>query len=243
MKIWVYTLTYNEKHFVGNFLTAYKDAERIIVYDNYSTDNTVERLLKDSRVTVKYFDTNCQIRDDIYLDIKNNCWKEAKGEADWVIVVDFDEIFTRFPELDLDLTPTQDYTIIKPYGYNMISMDAPLYTEYHPWEWSQKGTYHEPAEKLCCFRPDKITEINYAIGAHTAKPEGDVKIYYSKEYRLLHYKAWNYNLYMEKAELCRNRLSDVNKRMGWGFQYLNTEEQNKNMYLAGIKLAKPIIEL
>ena len=243
MRIWIYVLCFNESHFVGNFLTAYRGAERIVVYDNHSTDNSVELLRKDSRTEIRYFDTKDQIRDDIYLKIKNNCWKEARGDADWVIIIDFDEILTYFPDMDLDLSHAGDNTIIKPYGYNMISFDAPLYTSDHPWKWSQKGTYHEPAEKLCCFRPDEIIEINYAVGAHSANPTGNVRIYRSPEYKLLHYKAWNFDLYMKKAEYCRTRLSALNKKMGWGFQYLNTEEQNRNMYMAGMTLAKPITDI
>lgn len=239
MKIWVYTLCYNESHFVGNFLTAYKDAECIIVYNNNSTDNSCELLKYDPRVEIRYFDTGGEIRDDHYLAIKNNCWKEARGKADWVIVVDFDEIFTRFPEMDLNLQKAKDYTIIKPMGFNMISKDAPLYTDDHPWRWSQRGTRHEPADKPCCFRPE-LQEINFAVGAHTASPVGDVRILDSKDYALLHYKAWNYDLYMQKAAEYKKRLSLINKKMGWGFQYQNTEEQNRNMYLAGINLAKPI---
>lgn len=238
-KIWVYVLCFNESHFVGNFLTAYKDAEKIIVYDNYSCDESVQLLQSDKRVEIRYFDTKCQIRDDIYLGIKNNCWKEARGKADWVIVIDFDEIFCRFPELDLKLPV--DYTIIKPFGYNMISKHAPLYTNDHPWRWSKKGTYHEPAEKMCCFRPDRIEEINYAVGCHSANPKGDVRVLYDKTYRLLHYKAWNMDVYLSKAAICRKRMSENNMKMGWGFQYLNTDEENRNQYLAGINLAKPIL--
>ena len=246
MKIWVYALCYNESHFVGNFLTAYKEAERIVVYDNYSTDNSVDLLQKDHRVEIRYNDSGGEIRDDIYLSIKNNCWKEARGKADWVVIVDFDEIFLRLTsevmDIDLDKPYGDGYTIIKPYGFNMISMDAPLYTDDHPWRWSQKGTYHTPNEKLCCFRPDKIKEINYGVGCHTCNPRGDVRIYYQPEYKQLHYKAWNYDLYMTKARLYRNRLSSINKSQGWGFQYVGDDEEQSNMFMAGVTLAKPILD-
>jgi hypothetical protein len=251
MKIWVYTICYNESHFVGNFLTAYKDAEKIIVYDNYSTDNTVELLQKDPRVEVRYHNSYDTIRDDLYLQIKNNCWKEARGKADWVIIVDFDEVFTRAVRIqdsiiiDLDLLYPFEagYTIIQPYGYNMISTDAPSYTKDHPWVHSQKGTYHPPEDKLCCFRPDQITEINFDPGCHTANPKGNIDILHSTEYKMLHFKAWNYELYMDRAELYRKRMSAINIHMGWAFQYLHTKEQQSDMFLAGVNLAKPIFDI
>jgi len=255
--IWVYSIMFNENHFVGNFLTAYKDADRIIVYDNYSTDNSVELLKTDNRVEIRQYDSDGQIRDDIYLNIKNNCWKEARGKADWVIIVDFDEIFTRIsgtysnPLFDLDLsTPyANGFNIIKPIGYNMISFDAPLYTKDHPFVHSKQGTYHTPAEKICCFRPDQISEINYGIGCHTANPldsngtTNGIVIHYDKEYVLLHFKAWNYSLYMEKAMLYKERLSTINKNNKWGFQYLDNEEALQNMYLAGMNLRKYILDI
>lgn len=249
--IWIYALCYNESHFVGNFLTAYKDVDKIIVYDNHSTDNSVNLLQQDSRVEIRYYDSGNQIRDDIYLQIKNNCWKEARGEADWVIVIDFDEIFIRIinnkdhPLFDIDLVkPYNDgFTIIRPYGFNMISWDAPLYTKDHPYTYSSMGTYHPPENKLCCFRPDKINEINYDIGCHISNPIGDINILHSKDYMLLHFKAWNYELYMERAKLYYERLSEVNKKNKWGFQYLNTMEEHHNMYLAGMRLRKNILDI
>jgi hypothetical protein len=255
--IWIYALCYNESHFVGNFLTAYKDVDRIIVYDNYSTDNSVELLKCDSRVEIRQYDSNNEIRDDIYLKIKNNCWKETRGKVDWVIVVDFDEIFTRMVKsgneiiYDLDLYEPykQGFNIIKPYGYNMISFDAPSFTTDHPFKHCQKGIYHPPAEKLCCFRPDQISEINYNAGAHLADPfdmngsKDGVRIYRNKDYKLLHFKAWNYKLYVERMAMGRNRLSDINKMNGWGYQYLNTDEGNGGQFLSGLHIAKNIFDI
>jgi hypothetical protein len=255
MKIWVYTVCFNESHFVGNFLIAYQGAERIIAYDNYSTDNTVELLRRDPRVEVRYYDTQGEIRDDVWLSMKNNFWKEARGQADWVVVVDFDEIFTRVVktgndvtfDLDLSVPYNAGFNIIKPYGYNMISWDAPLFTNNHPWEHSQKGTYHPPEDKMCCFRPDHIQEINYVIGAHQANPVAvpgqEVNVYRHPDYKVLHYKAWNYALYMERANIYRERMSELNKKNQWAFQYLYSQAEHEHMYMAGMNLARPILDI
>jgi len=255
--IWVYALCYNESHFIGNFLTAYKDADRIIIYDNHSTDNSVELLMRDPRVEIRYFDSNSELRDDIHIQIKDNCWKEARGKADWVIVVDFDEVFARVTvvngevvfDLDLSEPYNNGFNVIKPYGYNMISLDAPLYTNDHPFKHCPRGAYHPPAEKPCCFRPDQIGEMNYTVGCHTADPldikgsRDGVRILYDKNYKHLHFRFWNYDLYIKKAEVGRNRLSSVNKDHGWGWQYLETNEQQSSMYLAGMKLSKHLIDI
>jgi hypothetical protein len=254
--IWIYALCYNEIHFVRNFFTAYKNADKIILYEGNSTDGTTE-LAKSLGATIVPVDTGNELRDDIFTDIKNNCWKEARGKTDWVIVIDFDEIFARMVKIDkeiiydLDLSEPykQGFNIIKPYGYNMISFDAPSFTDDHPFIHCQKGAYHPPAEKLCCFRPDQISEINFNAGAHLAEPldmngsKDGVRIYCHKDYKLLHYKAWNYKLYIERMEIGKNRLSEINKRNGWGYQYLNTNEQNRGQFFAGLNAAKNIFDI
>ena len=255
--IWIYALCYNESHFVGNFLTAYKDAAKIVIYDNESTDNSVELLKQDPRVEIRSFCTNKEFRDDIHILIKNNCWKEARGKADWVIVVDFDEIFTRMsgthdnPLFDLDLSVpyTNGFNIIKPIGYNMISFDAPLYTKDHPFVHSKQGTYHTPENKMVCFRPDCISEMNYAPGCHDAFPldmngslEG-IRVFIREEFKLLHFSAWNIDVSMKRFEGYQKRLSQINKDNGWGFQYLLPLEEQRNMYLAGMNLRKYILDI
>jgi hypothetical protein len=258
-RVFVYTLCYNESAFVKNFLSAYKDAEKIIVYDNQSTDNSVELLSQDSRVEIRIYDSGNQIRDDIYLEIKNNCWKEARGVADWVIIVDFDEIFSRcrlmnngsLAVFDLDFSEAYDngYNLIKAYGYNMNSFEAPLYVEGHPYKYSNKGSYHHPEEKPCCFRPDQIKDINFIAGSHWALPVGidgrtdSVKILFHQDYKLLHYKFWNLKYYMDRMVMLRDRMSDLNKKMGWGYQYFVPLSDIHNSFVWGCDAAKPLFEI
>lgn len=256
-KIHVYTIAYNEGHFVKNFLAAYKEAERIVVYDNMSTDNTVELLTQDPRVEVRPYDSGGKIRDDMYLEIKNYSWKEARGLCQWVIVVDFDEIFCRaFPndgnptfDLDLSVPFKQGYNIIKPYGYNMISLAAPLGAEGHPWQYSQKGTYHVPEEKLCCFRPDEISEMRYVTGAHWASPldknQGtrELRIAIAPEYKLLHYKFWNLEHYMKRMADYQTRMSEWNRKMGAGWHYMETLEWHEQCFRNGEKIAQYVFDI
>jgi hypothetical protein len=252
MRIWVYTVCYNEQHFVKNFLEAYKNAERIIAYDNQSTDDTVKLLLEDPRVTVRSWDSGNQIRDDKYLEIKNNCWKEARGLADWAIIVDFDEIFSRVaympdhtPIFDLDLSEpyNQGATIIKPYGYNMVSLDAPLGEPGHPYTHCPKGVYHWPQEKPCCFRPDMFTEINFVPGCHGMEPIGTVNVCNRPEYKLLHFKLWNLRYYLSRTQLSATRLSAVNIEKGWGEHYRWPLERHKNSFLEAYRNSKYLYDI
>jgi glycosyltransferase involved in cell wall biosynthesis len=256
-RIWVYTVCYNESSFVKNFLAAYAGAERIVVYDNQSTDDTVELLLQDRRVEIRTFDSGGKIRDDLYLDIKNHAWKEARGQVEWVIVVDFDEIFNHctnnggIPKFDLDLTEVKrlGYNAIKPYGYNMIEINAPLRAEGHPFLYSKMATYHHPNEKVCCFNPNEISETNYYSGCHRSElmdnKQGvdNVKVCCFEEYKLLHYKFWNLDAYLKRMAEYQTRLSDINKGMGWGWHYMMSLQYHRDCFVNGSKIAVSLFDV
>jgi len=255
-KIWVYTICYNESHFVKNFLAAYEDAEKIVVYDNMSTDNSVELLTQDSRVEIRQFDSGNKIRNDLHMNIKNDCWEEARGKADWVIAVDFDEIFTRIRMVDgvvvydLDLTDAycNDWNIIKPYGYDMVSFESPLYSEGHPYIYSKKGVDHPPSYKMCCFRPDKISKMNYGAGCHEANPldmDGyieNIRVLINEDFKLLHYRFWNIDHYIRRIIDYKTRASEQDEERGWGFHRKYSMEEHYALFVANSILAKPLFE-
>jgi hypothetical protein len=250
-RVWVFSFTYNEAHFVRNFLSAYRQAEKIVIYDNQSTDDTVRLLKKDKRVEIRVNDSGNQIRDDIYIQIKDNCWKEARGQADWVIIVDFDEIFCKATynngraKFSLDFTKpyNEGYTIIKPYGYNMVAINGPLAKEGHPFRYVKKGVYHELCEKPCCFRPEKIQEINFYPGCHGIDPKGEIKIFSDPDYKLLHFKLWNYSLYLIKAMAYKERLSAENIKYGYGFHYTWSAEKHAQIFMDSYNSSKWLFDI
>ena len=54
---------------------------KVVVFDNYSTDNSVELLSKYPWIEIRQFHSDGQ-NDIIQAQIKNQCWLEAKGKAD-----------------------------------------------------------------------------------------------------------------------------------------------------------------
>jgi glycosyltransferase involved in cell wall biosynthesis len=253
-RIWVFTLTYNESHFVKNFLASYKDAERIVVYDNESSDNTVDLLKQDKRVEVRKNDSKGEIRDDLYLEIKNNCWKEARGYADWVIIVDFDEIFTRAIEpdtFDLNLNDLGYFhemvDIIIPYGYMIYDTNMPMFQDFNPLKKPLSGVYDVNSEKPCCFRPERIQEINFAPGCHSANPvcvNGLAPLNHCyPEFKLLHFKYVNIEVYFKRLDQYNKRMSQYNIDHGYGVHYTWPFEVHKENYIRGLRDSKPLFEI
>ena len=94
IKIDLYTFAYNEE-FLAPSVMKYWDLlpfRKIIVFNNRSTDNTVNILKQNNKVEIRDFDTNNTIDDVKLINYKNNAWKESIGKVDYVCVCDLDEI-------------------------------------------------------------------------------------------------------------------------------------------------------
>ncbi len=204
MIIDVFSICYNEEVMLPFFISHYqKMGANITIYDNQSTDNSVE-IAKKAGCNVISYDSNKQIRDDIYLDIKNNCWKKSKAE--WSIVCDIDEII----EIPFNI---DEYTILNTQGFDISGLPP-----------SRMGVPNSLYSKHVMFRPAEIQEINFTPGCHSCKPIGNV-IPSREIANLLHYKYISEDYVISRHKLYQSRLSDINKKFKWGHQYENVAEQ------------------
>lgn len=219
----IYTITYNEELMIKFFINHYREKFpncKIVIYDNYSTDNTVN-IAKKYNCDIKYFDSNNQISETKYLEIKNNCWKEST--TDWVIVCDCDEL-VNISQDKLKIEELKGSTIINFEGYDMINLskDTDLYK-------IKNGVRNKMYDKRILFNKKNINEINYEAGCHTCNPIGDVL--YSKEvYKLFHYKYLSEDYLISRYKLFSSRLSEENKKNKWGTHYIKQENEIRNNF-------------
>jgi hypothetical protein len=235
MKVDIYTLTWNEEVILPYFIQFYKSRfpnsqVNITVYDNESSDNTIQ-IAKDNNCKIVTYSTNNTVNDIEYLRIKNNCWKEST--ADWVVVVDCDE-FVDINENELENITKEGYTIINTVGYNMINtvVDIPN---------TVLGTRSIWYDKSVVFMPKYISEINYNPGCHTCKPSGNKITIYANKIKLLHYKRLSLEYYLNRIQLCRNRLSDINKQHGFGTHFQASDEEHIEDFNKILSEAKPVL--
>jgi glycosyltransferase involved in cell wall biosynthesis len=224
VKIDVFTLAYNEEVLLPYFLRHYGEfADRIVLYNNCSTDGTVAIALNHPKVEIRSFDTDNEIRDDKMQWLKNNCWKGSK--ADWVMIVDVDEIFWH-PDIVgyLEMCLTGGVTIIKPHGFDMVSGGVPRdpVQIYDQIRW---GVRNPKFDKCCVFRPDKLLGICYEPGAHTARPKGTVVYPKPNGTKLLHYRWLGLNWVLGRWYARSKRLSEINLKHRWGHEYLLTTSE------------------
>lgn len=215
LKIETFVITWNREDTIRLTLKHYLAMGPVKLYDNFSDDRTRE-IAESMGADVRLFGRAGVLDDGVYLDIKNHEWKKSK--ADWVIVVDDDEILHNV-ELD------NRFTIIKPRGFSIFSNELPK----EDWLELKSGVDDNNYSKLCCFRPDCITDINYVYGCHEAHPKGDVRI--SESGYLMHYRAVGgveRLINRHQAYEPRRERSRLNMRWGLGGHYKDTVEHPEN---------------
>jgi hypothetical protein len=203
----VFAVCFNEELLLPYFIEHYKKqgADYITVFDNYSTDKSKQIILDHGCQYIPY-DSGGQIRDDIYLDIKNNCWKPYG--SDWMIVCDIDE-FLYLPKQDLS---TCD--MVKSIGWDVLGLPH-----------ATKGLQNPLYSKQVLFRRKNLIDINYSAGCHTCRPHfkhfKDMLGFPDFKANLLHYAHITPEHKFQKYCIYQSRLSDINKQKGWGSQYVD----------------------
>ena len=128
MKIHAHILAYNEEKILPFTLDYYsKFCEKIFVYDNMSTDSSDEIYKKYANVNVIKWNSNDEINELNYIQIKSNGYKESrKDNVDWVIVCDCDEILYH-PRLlnKLEYYKNNGITVPLVNGHDMVSEEFP----------------------------------------------------------------------------------------------------------------------
>lgn len=233
----IYVITYNEEVMIEFFINHYRKRFpncKIVVYDNYSTDKTVE-IAKRNRCEIVMYDTNNKLSDSKYLEIKNNCWKDAI--TDWVIVCDCDELLD-ISIRDLIINRSK-FNIVKAEGFSIMNEEVPFDLSKLCYGFRDIGY-----DKCVLFNKKQIKDINFSAGSHICNPianDGFQLRYSNNEYKLFHYKYLSPSYTIERNELFASRLSDENKKNGWGVQYSQTSNDViKNYESARANLQKVI---
>lgn len=239
-----YFLCYNEEYILPHLLRYYSTfCEKIHIIDNMSTDRSVEIVNSFDNTEIIPYDSNEEVRDDIYLKIKNNVWKSSIGIADYVIVGDADE-FLYHPDMVNFLTESfqKGITLFKPEGYHMIGdEDLILSPNDVIFEKVTEGIIGSSNDKLMLFDCNKIIQINYSFGCHAANPTGEIILSNDRSLKMLHYKYLGLADFIPKQKLRGDRLSQFNKINNLGSYYLYDAEKHKEEYKTFIQRRKKVI--
>jgi hypothetical protein len=202
-------------------------ATRYIVYDDGSTDESLEVLRTKPNVEIRpppdLVDSTSRMASNLVFH--ENCWKESRDRADWVIQTDVDEhLYHRDLPTYLTRCKAAGITIIPALGYQMISDRFPSTDK----DLAKEVVFGAPwvqMNKLSIFSPDDVTATNYTVGRHAAAPTGNIIAPDREEVLLLHFK------YLEFAQVARRhkrfstRLLERDRANRWGHKYLWSDEE------------------
>ena len=240
-----YFLCFNEEYILPHLLRYYSSfCEKIYILDNQSTDNSVMIINSFPNTEIITWESNNEVRDDLYLNLKNNVWKKSIGISDYVIVGDADEFLYHEDMVKfLTLSKQRNFTIFRPEGYHMIGdEDLILDKNDNLLEKVKFGIKGNSNDKLMLFDCNKIKEINYSFGCHQANPVGEVVMCSDPKLKMLHYKYLGLYDFIPKQKLRGDRLSQFNRNYGLGSYYLFTAEKHKEEYKTFIEKRKQVIK-
>lgn len=216
MKIEVYAVCYNEERLLPYFIRHYSQFADICIYDNYSTDKSVEIMDKAGIKHIE-FNTDGEFREDIMVMARNDSWKESK--ADWVMVVDLDE-FIYHKDLMAILSAISG-TVIMPRMFNMYSEAFPT-TQGQIYDEVTMGV--DMNGKMSIFRPAEIKAMNYDAGCHNAHPEGNFILNVQSGILTLHFKYLSPEYLIWRNYTLNMRQSEVNRKNGWNWHFAEKAE-------------------
>lgn len=245
-KVDLYCVCWNEITVLPFVLQYWKRFVRhAYVYDNGSDDGTLEYLSKFDWITVKNFKTD-GFNDDVNMNIKNNCW--IGSDADYVVVCDLDEcLYATDMERFFSWMDNSNIAVYSPQWVECYSYDFPTYNEEklcHELIGGGVSRNESYLHKSIVFNPRIVSKMNYSVGCHHCRPVGnggEIKKCGGTEAYLVHLKHIGFEYVCNRFEALKNRLSDYNKKNGYGSHYITCNRDNMKLeYEKNIPLVKMI---
>jgi hypothetical protein len=217
MKLWVYTFCWNEERMIPFFLRHYNEwlcAERIVVYDNESDDRSIDLLEAASYIDIEirpYCTNGKHAELSTMSKIRGECWREARGQADWVAIVDMDEFIFHHDFFGfLERCMAKNVSIVRSYGFEMVSQVFPDDNGHSQlWELVPNGVQYGTYSKPCLFQPGMLERLDFSVGAHDCQARGTVNWLASGALRMLHFKHLGWDYFWKRTEKLRERTCPI----------------------------------
>lgn len=243
MRVDLYALCWDEIRMLPFFFRHYDNiVDRYIVFDDGSTDGSVEYLEAHPRTEVRPFE---RTHPDSFvaseLDLFESCWKESRGRADWVIVINIDEfLYHPAGKSYLKTCREQGFTIVPALGYQMAAerfpeVDEPLTSQV------RHGARWRLMDKLCLFNPDAVDTIGYRPGRHQSFPSGNVAEPPRREMILLHYKYLGFEYLFERLNHLRPGFGPTDRKKHWGHKFFWKRKRVEKDFRAVMEKAEEVL--
>ncbi len=227
MNVEIHILTFNEERILPYALRHYVTfASKIVVHDMGSTDSTLDIVGDWSQFGVKLekHDGRKEFDDRLNKQIKQESWKGSK--ADWIIQADADELiyFPLGAQFTLSVYESKGITVAKPYGFEMTGEKYPVESGQIYDEIKMGARDDKWYAKPILFSAKRCKHIEFSTGAHTCETtltngvkQPNPTIPTMPSCFLLHFhQIGPVEAIAAKYDATKARMSEMNKKMGWG---------------------------
>jgi len=222
----VYTICWNEQRALPFFLRHYGPlAQKIVVFDDHSTDATREIAANHPRTEVRLFGSPGDNSGELQrLAIRQTAWRESRGRADWVIIADCDELLWHpcLPQYLHDCRERQ-VTIPRPTGYEMVASDFPTGSG-QIYDYVRTGVRAPHMDKWLIFDPQAVESMNFEPGCHVAWPVGRCVFDDDPRLKLLHFKHMGLEYVIPRFRQLDQRRTALERRFGLNQHYTWPDE-------------------
>ncbi|HWI85159.1 MAG TPA: glycosyltransferase family 2 protein, partial [Sphingomonas sp.] len=216
----LYALVWNELPLLPFFLEHYRPfVDKFYLADDGSDDGSFEFLSRQPDVVIRKFNSGGDSFVERARRFYCEGWKESRNAADFVIVVNIDElVHHESPRAALSTARRDGITVIDTRGWEMVADEFP---RQGPLAVTVPAGVHSVAmSKVAIFNPNAIQEINYGPGRHKALPTGHVVRPARPLFDLLHYKYLGADYLVDRYRQlgARMRPGDIEARHGVHYQ-------------------------
>ena len=234
-RVHLYTVCWDEADMLGFFFRHYDPwVERYVVYDDGSTDGSLDILRAHPRVELRRFD---RVEAESFVlshkAMQDEAWKESRESADWIVVTAIDEHLHlgagRPMAPYLDEQARAGVTLLPALGFDMnhptMPDDCGLLVER-----VTRGRPRPAFNKLSLFRPRAIRETGFGPGRHAAAPIGDLRLPERDAVMLWHYKHLGFERNAAREASQAERLGRVDIASGFGQHYLRSRARLRGFW-------------
>jgi glycosyltransferase involved in cell wall biosynthesis len=229
MDINIYILCYNESALLSHTINHYKKylpSCVITIYDNESTDNSVE-IAKSYGCNIVSWSSNNIHNEWIQINLRNECWKNI--DKGWVIIADMDE-FIYVTENELKEEKESGTSILQIQGMEMVGESKTIDLTDIDLQDIKKYNYNDGESKKLCFLREHITEMNYGAGSHWCNPIGNIN--YSKKIYSNRHMCNLGLLFLTNKMITRYERNEIMRSLRMNVHYTNDVEKVKESYNA-----------
>jgi glycosyltransferase involved in cell wall biosynthesis len=246
MKLWIFTSIRNEAGIIPFFARHYSAfAERIIVFDDKSTDATRDILKNFPRVQVRDLSVE-GLHEDELLTFAHEAIKEARSHADYVAWPDADELLYAPSILNtLQWNKSMGHQAVRTLGFNMMGAPLPEDDGQQLTQIYRTGVRAPVYSKTIIVDPS--APIQWTRGKHFLEREDGISISpWYDEYRpnsnwikLLHYRYLTPDY--TRSRNARQFDRSVNKHSAWSCNPNHKGEHSPEWVEETMKFARDVV--